>query len=1212
MGGELAVPGLLWAEDFYARVKERVAATGSDKYALVSFDYDNFNFINDLFGYEIGDEVLLRVASRIEGMLFEDEFYAKVHADHFGLWLRAHSNEELIERLHKMTENKGVIAGLLPSHYNLVCSAGIVKINHSAENMHSLLDRVNYARKQAKGNYANNFVFYDEKMGEDLHWRKVITLMIETALQEREFEMYLQPKVLIKTGQVVGAEALVRWNSKEYGMIYPDRFIYILEQNGFIKQLDFYMLEQACSFLKESGERGLPMLPISVNFSRMHVRTTSFVDRVFGIASKYGIPTNLIEIELTENVLSTDFEALVRIVSELKYLGFKVSLDDFGSAYSSLNYLKDLPLDIIKIDKGFLNASENTDRGRIIIAKMVELIKSLRLVSVMEGVEEEEQSEFLQKLGCDLGQGYLYARPLPVDKFIEFLKKTPHLEDIKGYIEGDDEEQKPYQSVIPQEFQMDNWELYTLGKNIDMGLMKCYLDEDASVQYVNDKALDYLGYTRQEFQKLFGNNMLAFVFPEDVPAMSDFTDELLETGRPRAFEMRAIRKDGKVIVVKGRASCVSDGHGRPVGIYAFQDVTEELERTQRLQHSLEDKIEELEKLVEAERASREALRVSEERYKLIVDQSDSIAFDWDFKTDRIEFSDKYLEMFGNEAIPGNVSKNEGIRERIHPDDMEVFEQWVKNTYRKNYSGKTEFRIMNSAGGYIWMQVSATSICDEYGRPIRSVGIFSNIDRQKREIDSLLLKSQIDPLTKLYNKEETSRRIEEYMTDHPEQPAAFFIVDVDDFKGVNDSLGHQFGDTVLRTVAKDVRDMFRDTDIVGRLGGDEIIVFMGNATDERSLTGRAEKLVQTIHNAYFGLVSKYEITGSVGISLYPKHGRTFEELYRRADIAMYKAKHRGKNCYNIYSESMQEALAEGRISPGGGEVAERRERALSTYFESDFMYNVFELLYETKDMDATVQMILELAGKRFDVDRVYVFEYDDTERITNTYEWCAPGIMPEKDSLQHISTEPFEKLLSSYDEDGLYYCEDVAALDDEAREFLDVQGIKSMLHCAISEEGRRIGIVGFDVCRSMRKWNLDEVAALSYMSRVMSVFLMRKNMREELTATHDSYVQMIENLNGYIYVVDMETFDVLYMNKAVRELGIAMGSKCYVEAFGRDTCCENCPVRRLTDEKPYDTEEIYSQVLNSWILSAASKLRWVDGREAALVCCTNISKYKDGE
>ncbi len=1210
MGGDLAGSASLLSDDFYARVKERVAAADSDKYALVSFDYDNFNFINDLFGYEIGDEVLSRVSSRIEGMLYEDEFYAKVHADHFGLWMRADSSETLLERLYKMTENKGVIAGLLPSHYNLVCSGGIVKISHSAENMHSLLDRVNYARKQAKGNYVNNFEFYDEKMGEDLHWRKVITLMIETALQEREFEMYLQPKVLIKTGQVVGSEALVRWNSKEYGMIYPDRFIHILEQNGFIKQLDFYMLERACSFLKKSGEYGLPMLPISVNFSRMHVRTNSFVDRVFGIVSKYGISTNLIEIELTENVLSTDFEALARIAAELKYLGFKVSLDDFGSAYSSLNYLKDLPLDIIKIDKGFLNASENTDRGRIIIAKVVELIKSLRLVSVMEGVEDEEQSEFLQKLGCDLGQGYLYARPMPVDKFIEFLKNASHLENVESYIDNGGAKQEPYQSVIPQEFQMDNWELYTLGKNIDMGLMKGYLDADVSVQYVNDRALDYLGYTRQEFQNLFGNSMLAFVHPEDVSVVRDFTSELMETGRPRAFEMRAIRKDGKAITLKGRASCVLDGHGKQVGIYAFQDVTEELEKTQGLQRSLEDKISELEDLVEVERAGREALRVSEERYKLIVDQSDSIAFDWDFKTDKIEFSDKYFEVFGQEAIPDNVSKNEEIRKFIHPDDIDIFERWVANTYKKNYSGKSEFRIMHVNGSYIWMQVSATSICDEYGRPIRSVGVFINIDRQKREMDSLMLKSQTDPLTKLYNKEETRRRIEEYMEDQPEKQAAFFIIDVDNFKGLNDSLGHQFGDTVLRSVAQNVRDMFRDTDVVGRLGGDEIAVFMGNITDESSIDRRAEKLVQTIQNAYFGMVSKYEITGSVGVAIYPKHGRTFEELYRRADIAMYKAKHSGKNCFNIYNESMEESLADGRVSPEGTELAERRERALSTYFESDFMYNVFELLYETKDMDVTVQMILELAGKRFDVDRVYVFEYDDVDRISNTYEWCASGILPEREKLQQISTEPFERLLSSYDEDGLYYCEDVTALDNEARELLEEQGIKSMLHCAISEEGRRIGLVGFDVCRAMRKWSLDEVAALSYMSRVMSVFLMRKNMREELSATHDSYVQMIENLNGYIYVVDAETFDILYMNKAVRDLGISKGKKCFVEAFGREGRCEKCPVLRLTEQKPYDTEEIYSEVLNSWVLSAASKLRWVDGREAALVCCTNISKYKN--
>lgn len=409
------------AENFYLRTKQRLLSIAAGEYALVSVDFDNFNFINDLFGYDVGNQTLKCITESFAENMKAGELFSRIHADHFVFFVKISVECSLEERFSKITDLSACMNEILPSHYSFVCSGGIVTVDDGNESLSSLLDKANFARKQAKGNHLSTFLRYDKKMSEELEWKKIITLTMESALREREFEVYLQPKILMQTGEIMGAEALVRWNSPKYGMIYPDRFIPILEQNGFIEQLDFFMLDRVCLFLKENIELDIVSWPISVNFSKVHIRTPDFVDKVARVVTKHGIDTGLIEIELTESVFAYDFQTLISVAGNLKQLGFSVSLDDFGRAYSSLNYLKDLPLDVIKIDRGFLQ-SYDTEKGRIMIAKMVDLIKSLNLKSLMEGMESAEEVEFLKHLNCDLGQGYFYARPMPSSAYREVLR----------------------------------------------------------------------------------------------------------------------------------------------------------------------------------------------------------------------------------------------------------------------------------------------------------------------------------------------------------------------------------------------------------------------------------------------------------------------------------------------------------------------------------------------------------------------------------------------------------------------------------------------------------------------------------------------------------------------------------------------------------------------------------------------------------------------
>lgn len=1076
-------------DDFYTETKKRIdsRAENGEVISILTLDLDHFNYINDLFGYETGDLVLQKLTEHFSASLGTSDIFSRIHADIFAFCVNFQTYSEASEYFAKLTDWHMALCDILPSHYSLTSSGGIVVVQDNTSPISSLIDKANYARQKSKGTMNISFRFYDEKLSNELQWQKVVTFSMDSALKNREFEMYLQPKVYIKNDCIVGAEALVRWRSPQYGLVPPDRFIPILEQNGFIRQLDFFMLEEACRFIKASASNGIPKVPISVNFSKMHLTTDNLVEHIFQTVNKQGVATNLIEIEFTESLSVEGFERLVEVVSDLKLLGFRVSLDDFGSAYSSLNCLKELPLDIIKIDKAFLSSSSDTEKGKMIISKMVELIKSLRMLSVMEGVETTEQVDFLRKMSCDFGQGYFYAKPMPAADYIEYLKNGNLLEDVFSYIPKEtDTSDNSYRNVIPQEFQMDNWELYTLGKNIDMGLMKGYLDGEATVQYVNDRALEYLGYTRQEFREIFHNRIVAFTHPDDANIVQSNAEQLQSIGKPLKFQTRALRKDGKVIFLQWRSSCVIDDHGRPVGLYAFQDITEELERTQALQHSLEEKIKELEETVAAEQKSREALRFSEERYRVIVEQSDDIMFDWDFESDIIFLSDKYIQLFGEMPYMEHLTSSQEIRERIYPADLPGFERWIASAYRKVGHFVTEFRCKDISGKYIWLRGHSTAIVDESGNALRAVGLFSNIDAHKNEFDALTLKSQRDPLTQLLNKEETRIQTNAKLMDTPDVPGALFMIDIDNFKSLNDHLGHQFGDTVLVEFTHNIRTFFDSDCIVGRIGGDEFSIYL-SGIDPTDIPSKVQALMGALHVNYNELTEKYNIYGSVGISCYPSQGKTFEELYRLADIALYESKRAGKRCYTVYEDSMTSSTnIRSKRTP-----MEWLDNFSNNYFKNDLLYRIFEMLYETKDIDSSIQMILKLLGKRFSVDHVYIFQNDPSGKSAiNTHEWHSSAIAKDVESLEMVRYSDLGEYLSQYNNDGVYCCTDVRKSCEEVYQICQQQKIKSLLHCGFYNEGVMMGFVGFDMCTKYHDWLDEEIAVLGYLSRILSVFLMK--------------------------------------------------------------------------------------------------------------------------
>ncbi len=287
------------------------------------------------------------------------------------------------------------------------------------------MDRANTARKTIKGGHKNSFAFYDKEMHKKILKEKEIENSMVDALNNGEFIVYFQPKYSLSDYQIIGAEALVRWDNPQKGLIPPIEFIPVFERNGFIVNIDFYVFEEVCKKIREWMDEGQKVVPISVNLSRMHFVNSNFIEKFKLIVDKYKIPTRLIELELTETAVLDNIEGLLDTMNNLKEKGFVISMDDFGTGYSSLNLLKELPVDILKLDRAFFTEKDESNNEKIVISNVIKMAKELKMKVISEGVETISQVEFLKQIGCDMVQGYLFSKPMPVKEFekIAFKKE---------------------------------------------------------------------------------------------------------------------------------------------------------------------------------------------------------------------------------------------------------------------------------------------------------------------------------------------------------------------------------------------------------------------------------------------------------------------------------------------------------------------------------------------------------------------------------------------------------------------------------------------------------------------------------------------------------------------------------------------------------------------------------------------------------------------
>ena len=393
----------------------------NQRYAMVIFDIDKFKAINDLFGYEVGNEILTAIARILENYIAKDELFSRTATDNFNILMKYDGYGEFSDRI------EGLIREINAYSKNFIVniSLGIYLIEDRTLEINIFSDRANMAKRSIKNNSQVDYAFYTESMRVVMIHENEIENRMEAALINKEFEVYLQPKYLFSDEKIIGAEALVRWNDPEYGLLPPNDFIPLFEKNGFVRKIDTFMFKEVCKLMNKwkNETDQFDNLVISVNFSRLDMNNLRLPEELLEIANLYNIEPKMIEIELTESTIFDNDIQLAAILNHLKDYGFQISIDDFGRAYSSLNTLKSLPADILKMDKAFFSESANNQRGRKIIKCVLYMAKDLNLVTVAEGVETIEQVEFLKEMGCDIAQGFYYAKPMKVTDFEDFVIK---------------------------------------------------------------------------------------------------------------------------------------------------------------------------------------------------------------------------------------------------------------------------------------------------------------------------------------------------------------------------------------------------------------------------------------------------------------------------------------------------------------------------------------------------------------------------------------------------------------------------------------------------------------------------------------------------------------------------------------------------------------------------------------------------------------------
>lgn len=865
-------------EKFFQVTREMMDAYPDEKYVMYSLDVQKFKVINAFFGEEEGKKLLKFLADYLKKYAKEQEHitYARVEGDIFAVCTSFNRKKEIntfIERMRELLSN-------YPLEFDIVIAIGIYFVEDITQQINEMYVKANLATRQCKGNYIKRHAYYSDEMGEAIFKEQRIANSMKHALETEQFVLYLQPKYGLQSNNLDGAEVLVRWMDPERGMISPGEFIPVFERNGFIMKLDYYVWNKACELIRKWLDEGKTPHPVSVNISRVSLYNPNLVNIICGLVDKYQIPPRLLQLELTESAYTSNPKTIKDMMTEFQEKGFAILMDDFGSGYSSLNVLKDIAVDILKIDMKFLSDTDTAGRGENILASVVRMAKWLNMPVVAEGVERKEQVLFLRSIGCEFVQGYYFARPMAVEDYekLAFSEDT-HFVDKEEADEGSTD--NLWTSTSQMEILFSNM-LQAVG-------VYEYKDNHVEIIRVNDAYYNLFGYSdvdhlQKNIKESFDSNdynklMEAFAAVVENEDVVEFEGKrYLDSGRAVwiSIKFKYIRKVGESHVIYGAISDISDQKEIDKELKKYRaavSATAALEETILVVDDMEINRESLAAIFEGSyrvlEASngQEALEVLEKHAY----QVDMILLDLTMPVmDGIEFLKCKKENPDIEEIPVIIiTAEDGAEQQVETIQMGADDYVIKPFIPEVVICRVA-NVLNSKR--------------RYGQVLREIS--NTVEEKMADMEEL------DATTGLYNRY-AAGKIMQHVLDTSDKMQAILMIGM----GFMEDFGRERRNQLMFAIAEMLQKCFRKSDVLARYDEDKIVILMVDTPSVDFLERRCESMLEE------AFLLEKESRGSmycnIGAIVTENNICVLSDLLREAEKAMEEAKEKGNYQYTVF-------------------------------------------------------------------------------------------------------------------------------------------------------------------------------------------------------------------------------------------------------------------------------------------------------------------------
>jgi diguanylate cyclase (GGDEF)-like protein len=665
------------------------------------------------------------------------------------------------------------------------------------------------------------------------------------------------------------------------------------------------------------------------------------------------------------------------------------------------------------------------------------------------------------------------------------------------------------------------------------GICRFLRQDGWPIIFMNPGFLQLVGYSAEELKARVGDKLASLIYPADLVRMGDVVGSLADGIRTSTEYLRLVCADSSLKWVLFNAELGGDDdegecvHSTFVNISSLKQVEEQLQLTKR-------------------------------RYDLILDQTEDIIFDWNIRDRSVYFSHTFTRKLGREPVTGNFPENAVQSGIVDQRDAQNFLDSFHGLEKGKSSFELELRLKNAEEESIWFRMIATTVFGGTGEPIRAVGTLQDIDTQKRTLLEAADSANRDSLTQLYNRRMTARLIDARLSEQT-VTGSLAVIDIDDFKLVNDSMGHLYGDFVLNQMVRVLLENTGPDDIVGRIGGDEFCVFFSDTIDEWSVRRRASNILATLFDVGRSNTPRYELSASIGIVIKSEEDpvATFEGLFQKADTALYFAKRLGKNCYVIYSAMVEQAMnphVDGPPAPLLIDDSVMRQKLFRDRLADCF----FKASNEFSDLNQALHSLLGTAGHLIGAGRGIIYEYSgDDAFFSNTFEWCDDGVPSAREWGRRIASMDYSELKNYFDDNDIFFCPDVRKLPgrNAFEEFVKSRGSLSVLFFMIMERGRRKALLGFEQFESGVLPSYDEMVGLSQFAKLTGLLLIHDQENQRLFSILSNHVDAAS------FVIDATDYRLTFCNDKVarRFPAASVGSFCHQAIRGNPEPCADCPL-----------------------------------------------------